>query len=116
VVSTENLAGWHNIVALVAGWQPFSLVNVSHQSGALGNPLALHRGESFPWESWEHMRVFAYRGLGELFSAHQLDVETIVGAGYFPLPARVGRWDPRHAAFITVKARKLAGGRLAESA
>jgi SAM-dependent methyltransferase len=106
VVSTENLASWHNIASLLAGWQPFSLVNVSHQHGSIGNPLAAHRGERFPWKSWEHVRVFAYRGLADLFSVHGLGVEAMVGAGYFPLPARVGRWDPRHAAFITTRVRK----------
>jgi len=106
VVSTENLASWHNIASLLAGWQPFSLANVSHEHGSIGNPLAAHRGESFPWKSWEHVRVFAYRGLTDLFSAHGFVVEAIIGSGYFPLPARVGRWDPRHAAFITVRVRK----------
>src|SRR5262245_46505065 len=28
-VSTENLASWHNVAALVLGWQPFSLGNVT---------------------------------------------------------------------------------------
>jgi SAM-dependent methyltransferase len=106
VVSTENLASWHNIASLVLGWQPFSLTNVSHSSGGIGNPLALHRGRGFEWKSWEHVRVFAYRGLAELFSVHGFSVESITGAGYFPFPARVGRADPRHAAFISVKARK----------
>jgi SAM-dependent methyltransferase len=106
VVSTENLASWHNIASLVLGWQPFSLTNVSHSSGGIGNPLALHRGQAFEWKSWEHVRVFAYRGLADLFAAHGFRVEASEGAGYFPLPARVGRWEPRHAAFITVRARK----------
>jgi SAM-dependent methyltransferase len=106
VVSTENLASWHNIVSLLFGWQPFSLTNVSHQSGSIGNPLALHREEAFAWKSWEHVRAFAYRGLSELFTAHGFVVESIAGAGYFPLPARVGRSAPRHAAFIILKARR----------
>jgi SAM-dependent methyltransferase len=106
VVSTENLASWHNIASLLLGWQPFSLTNVSHKSGAIGNPLALHRGEAFEWKSWEHVRVFAYRGLSELFAAHGFVVESIAGAGYFPFPARLGRSAPRHAAFITLKARR----------
>jgi SAM-dependent methyltransferase len=106
VISTENLASWHNIGSLLFGWQPFSLANVSHASGSIGNPLALHPGEPFEWRTWAHVRVFAYRGLSELFSVHGFSVEAIRGAGYFPLPARVGRADPRHAAFITVKARK----------
>ena len=29
VVSTEHLASWHNIFALLLGWQPFSLTNIS---------------------------------------------------------------------------------------
>jgi 2-polyprenyl-3-methyl-5-hydroxy-6-metoxy-1,4-benzoquinol methylase len=106
VISTENLASWHNIASLIFGWQPFSLTNVSHQSGAIGNPFAIHRSTSFEWKSWEHVRVFAYRGLSELFSSHGFEVDSIEGAGYFPLPARVGRSDPRHAAFITVRACK----------
>jgi methionine biosynthesis protein MetW len=104
VVSTENLSSWHNIGALILGWQPFSLSNVSYRS--LGNPLSLHRGETWPWPSWQHVRVFAYRGLRELFAAHSFDVETVLGAGYFPLSAGYGRRDPRHAMFLTVKARR----------
>jgi hypothetical protein len=90
VVSTENLASWHNIASLLFGWQPFSLTNVSHQSGGIGNPLALHRGEAFEWKSWEHLRVFAYRGLAELFAAHGFIVESIAGAGYFHFPPESG--------------------------
>lgn len=105
VTSTENLASWHNIVALMAGWQPFSLTNVTKHFAGLGNPLALHRGTEHEFKSWEHMRVFAYRGLLELHEAHGLAVERVLAAGYYPLPSRIARWDPRHAAFLTVRAR-----------
>ena len=107
VTSTENLASWHNVFALTLGWQPFSLSNVSATRLGLGNPAAVHRGEE--WETpvtWQHRRVFAYRGLVELFEAHGLAVEHVRGAGYYPLPRHVARVDPRHAAFLTVKARK----------
>jgi SAM-dependent methyltransferase len=108
VTSTENLASWHNIASLTLGWQPFSLSNVSTVLG-LGNPLAVHRGKTHPiGESWQHLRVFAYRGLRELFEATELRVEQVLGAGYYPLPGRVARYDPRHAAFLAVKARKSA--------
>jgi len=107
VTSTENLASWHNLVALLCGWQPFSLTNVSRVTSGLGNPLALYRGlpHTQP-ETWQHIRVFAYRALRELFEAHGLVVESILGAGYYPLPAAVGLRDPRHAAFITAIARR----------
>ena len=107
VCSTENLAGWHNIAALVLGWQPFSLTNVTAQTGGLGNPAALHRNRpDSNRHSWQHERVFAYRGLNELFSAHGFTIEAVAGAGYFPLPRHLARLDPRHAAFLTVKARR----------
>lgn len=105
VISTENLASWHNVTALLFGWQPFSLTNVSSGSAGLGNPIAVHRGEEIA-KAWEHLRVFAYRGLRELFEVHGLTVETMLGAGYYPFPARVGRRLPRHAAFLTVVATR----------
>jgi SAM-dependent methyltransferase len=106
VVSTENLASWHNVLALLLGWQPFSLSNVSGTRLGLGNPLAAQRGDAPALRSWEHVRVFAYRGLKELFEAHGFTVENVVGAGYYPLPAAFARLDPRHAAFLTVTARR----------
>jgi SAM-dependent methyltransferase len=105
IVSTENLASWHNIGPLFFGWQPFSLTNVSSRSGGLGNPIAVHRGATFA-KPWEHLRVFAYRALRELFELHGFTVEDVLGAGYYPLPAPVGRRLPRHAAFMTIVARK----------
>jgi SAM-dependent methyltransferase len=107
VTSTENLASWHNVAALVLGWQPFSLTNVSRERLGLGNPLAIHRAEDgLELESWQHLRVFAHRGVRELFAAHGFDVERVVGAGYYPLPGRLANVDSLHAAFLTVKSRK----------
>ena len=107
VTSTENLASWHNVASLLLGWQPFSLTNVSRERLGLGNPLAIHRaGDGLELESWQHLRVFAHRGLRELFEAHGFDVERLLGAGYYPLPGRLAGVDSRHAAFLTVKSRK----------
>ena len=102
VVSTENLASWHNVAALALGWQPFSLGNVTSRRAGLGNPLAIHRGEDVGPGSWQHVKVFSYRGLRELFEAHGLTVRALTGAGYYPLPAVVGKVEPRHAAFLTI--------------
>ena len=106
VVSTENLASWHNIAALVLGWQPFSLSNVSAATLSMGNPIGIHRGESERrGSSWQHQRVFAHRGLVELYEAHGFVVESVLGAGYYPLPTYVATHDPRHGAFLALKAR-----------
>lgn len=107
IVSTENLASWHNVLALLFGWQPFSLTNVTSTRMGLGNPLAVHRHSDWEHgETWQHQRVFAYQGLREIFEAHAFEVEQILGAGYYPLPSRVARIDSRHAAFLTVKVRR----------
>jgi SAM-dependent methyltransferase len=105
VISTENLASWHNIASLLFGWQPFSLTNVTGRQLGIGNPLALHRGQEPIARSWQHQRVFAYRGLVELVEAHGFRVGSVLGAGYYPLPTGFTRMDPRHAAFLTVAAR-----------
>jgi SAM-dependent methyltransferase len=104
VISTENLASWHNVASLFLGWQPFSLANVSEAAQAVGNPLGVHRGE--PGKGRGHLRVFAYRGLQELFVLHGFTVSAILGAGYYPLPNMLARMDPRHAAFITICAQR----------
>ena len=107
ITSTENLASWHNIAALAFGWQPFSLTNVSSTRLEIGNPLAIHRGENADRRTWQHVRVFAYRGFREAFEAHDFSVETIVGTGYYPLPHQLGRIDKRHAAFLTIAATRV---------
>jgi methionine biosynthesis protein MetW len=111
IVSTENMASWHNIVALLFGWQPFSAVNFSTRAYPVGNPLALHAGANdraaiVTHDGMTHRRIFAYRGLKEVIAAHGFEIVNIFGSGYHPLPAAIGRFDPRHAHFLTVAARK----------
>ncbi|MCK5760830.1 MAG: class I SAM-dependent methyltransferase [Candidatus Delongbacteria bacterium] len=108
VVSTENLASWHNIGATILGYMPFSLVNVSNKTASVGNPLAPHNNEEF-WESdtWQHVRVFTTKGLKHLFELFGFKVENIYGAGYYPLGNFFSKLDPWHSAFITFKIKKI---------
>jgi SAM-dependent methyltransferase len=110
VICTENLSSWHNIASLVFGWQPFSLTNVCEKRFQIGNPLTIHYdvAPSNP-QSWQHNRVFAHRGLKELFTLHGFVIERIEGSGYYPLPNVMSELDPRHAAFLTLKVRKAVG-------
>lgn len=106
IICTENLSSWHNIFALLFGYQPFSLTNISPNYFGLGNPLAPHYKEKMPNpDSWQHIRVFAYRGLIEHIEEVGFKVEKIVGAGYYPFNF-LSNIDPRHSAFLTIKARK----------
>lgn len=106
VVSTENGSSWHNVFAATMGWQIFSLTNVSALKAGLGNPFAIQRGGTPYTGTWTHKTVFNYRGLIEMFEAHGFRSVEVAGAGYFPLPAFLGRLDRRHSAFITALARK----------
>ena len=112
VVSTNNLASWHNIVSLVMGWQPFP----SHVSDSVfvGNPLNFAPGPtgmgSVPGQT--HQRVFTGRALAELGRHHGLEPDLEAAAGYYPLPPRAARvaarWDPRHGAFLVHRFRPSA--------
>lgn len=107
VVSTENMASWHNIAALVVGFQPFSSSNYSNRRYPLGNPLGLHAGENATIvDGMLHRRIFTTRALRELLVAHGFAVIDVRGSGYHPLPPRLGRLNPGHAHFITIAARK----------
>lgn len=112
VISTENLSSWHNIFALILGWQPFSMSNISCARLGIGNPLALLREENKFIRSklLQHSRVLSYLGLQEIFEVHRFKVEKVLGAGYYPLPHNLSKimckLDIRHSAFLAIKIRK----------
>ena len=110
ILSTENLASWHNIFALLLGWQPFSLTNISESSMGIGNPLALHRGETGIPKTFQHLKAFTPRSLAELLKNQGFTIEHSYGIGYFPFKGKtariLSRLDPGHGALITIKARK----------
>lgn len=107
VLSTENGSSWHNIFAAIMGWQIFSLTNLSGKKLGIGNPLAVHRGQSDHLKSWTHKVIFNYRGLLEFCEAHGFVVEKVIGSGYYPLFSALGKWDPRHAHFLAIRIRKV---------
>lgn len=109
VVSTENGSSWHNIFASILGWQTFTSSCCSIKAEGLGNPLAMHRGQSSTHKTIHdrHKVILNYRGFIELFEVHGFKIEVIKGAGYHPLHPKLGTIDKRHAHFLTLKARKL---------
>jgi len=104
VISTNNLASWHNILALILGAQPFP-ADVSSNS-ALGKLFGLFPGDAGSYSSWTHLRIFSPRALREMLEYHGFAVERIRGIGYYPLPTtlaqRIADRAPRHAAYLTV--------------
>lgn len=111
VVSTNNLASWHNVGALVAGFQP-SPCHVSDEV-VVGNPTNFADGDAAPIPGQTHLRIFTGQAMAALAAHHGLEAELQLAAGYYPLPPRVARRfaraDPRHGAFLVHQYRVARG-------
>lgn len=112
VISTENPASWHNIFALLMGWQMFTSTNISTKKRVIGNPLSIHSAAEFTFKdeaanlAWEHNKILTPRALAELVSLHGFTVLDKKGAGYHPLPPKLGEIDTNHSHFYVIAARK----------
>lgn len=104
VLSTNNLASWHNVVSLALGFQP--LPNHVSDEVHVGNPLDPRRGLAHADAGQTHLRVFTTRALIELAAHHGLVLREELATGYYPLPPRLARRavrvDRRHAAFMVL--------------
>ena len=113
IIATENLASWHNIVALALGYQPFT-DNVS-EILRIGNPFMRNYMKK-PHFDMLHVKVFTLFSLVEFLQVHGLFVNEIRTDGYPLAPASLARLlsrvDPRHARYLIVKARKDGSKRL----
>jgi len=104
VISTENLASWDNILALVLGYTPFSM-EFDNGLWKIGNPLSPHNREIIDLNIPPHVRIFSFKGLVELMEFIGFKIEKIVGSGH--ILGKIGEiLDKRHCRFITIKARK----------
>lgn len=97
IISTPNLASWHNIFYLALGRQP----RTSEVSD-----------EMYPWvEAPGHRRVFTATELIKFLRFHKFEVERVVGSSYHPLPSSLAKiackLDWKHSSVITVKVRKI---------
>lgn len=109
LISTENLSSWHNVFALICGFQPFSMTNYSGK-GSIGNPFALWKdiqSDVSNYISWQHNRLFSYYGLKDLFQKHGFTVQRMKTAGYYPLWGVLANIDPIHGHWIVIKAKKM---------
>ena len=96
IISTPNLASWHNALYLLLGKQP---------------ETATVSDELYSWkERPGHRRVFTATELIRLLEFHGFIVEEVVGTSYYPLVGKLASWlakkDWRHAGNVTVKVRK----------
>ncbi|MDO8610809.1 MAG: class I SAM-dependent methyltransferase, partial [bacterium] len=87
ILSTENLASWHNVFSLFCGFQPFSMSNFSIK-GNIGNPFSLWKTKKLNEDrhSWLHKRLFSYYGLIDLLKKHGFNIVDVKTIGYYPFP------------------------------
>ncbi len=119
VISTENLASWHNIFALILGHQDFShhLISKSH----VGNPLSLHyKQRTVAWSAadnsgvddtaYPHVKILTFLSLRKVFKEYGFKLKKGLGSGYYPFPGIIGKIlssiDPVHSHFIVIKITK----------
>lgn len=119
IISTENLASWHNIFALILGFQDFShhIIKKLHVS----NPLSPHYGEkTVTWSSTDnsgiddttfpHLKILTFKSLRKVFEVYGFKFIAGKGSGYYPLFGIIGLIasiiDPYHSHFITIKMMK----------
>lgn len=97
IISTPNLAAWHNILYLILGKQPETAI-VSEE---------MHPENEKPG----HRRIFTATELVRFLEFHKFIVEGVIGSTYHPLPTKLARiacrLDRRHSSTITVKVRRL---------
>lgn len=119
VISTENLSSWHNIFALVLGFQDFSHTIIKKKH--VGNPMSIHYGEkTATWgaeansgvdeSAYPHIKIMTYRSLIAVFKEFGFKFDQGKGSGYYPLfgflSLFASKVDPYHSHFITVKMSK----------
>lgn len=108
VLSTNNLSSWHNVVALLFGWQPLPC-HVSEEAPNAGNPLALEGAGTYGEGIHRHLRIFTGRALIDLATHHGLALDRAAGSGYYPLGARasrvMARLDRTHSVYLVHRYR-----------
>jgi methionine biosynthesis protein MetW len=112
ILSTNNLASWHNVFSLALGMQPMPM-HASNEA-LVGNLFDPRRGEQHPFEGDAHLRTFSYRGLRELCLYHGLEILDLKTTGYYPLPLGLARlvckMDKIHGVYLIAKLRPRHNG------
>ena len=95
IISTPNLASWHNIIYLLLGRQP---------------EVACISDELEGFEQSAHKRLFTFPGLISALKLHRFRIERVVGAAYHPFPMPLAKIacvvDTYHSSVINIRVRK----------
>ena len=103
IISTNNASSWHNIFAIILGWMPFDLTNITVHLG-LGNPLAQHKNKiNSKMKGMCHKRLYTIRYLTDFLKVKKFHNIKSYRMGYLPFPSFLGQIDKIHSQFVIVK-------------
>lgn len=86
IISTDNLAAYHNIVALVLGYQPYTGPYISKVYPIGHRPNAKYYKDASYHQMNPHLNVMTAKALRQLLMAYGFDFKKLLGAGLYPIP------------------------------
>lgn len=106
IISTENLAGYHNVIALMMGNQPYTGPYLSRVFSVGHRPCSkFYNGKH---RAFPHLNVMTTKALRQLLSKYGFKVEKTSGAGFYPFPPFLAKLfaklDKYHASYCVVVA------------
>lgn len=87
IVSTENLAAWHNILALLVGNQPYTGPYLSKIYPIGHHPTGNYYQQLLPMDP--HLNVMTLKSLIQLLKNYGFKVIAYQGVGFYPVPRPV---------------------------
>lgn len=113
IVTTENLASWNNVFALIWGIQPFTGPYLDKTNPIGWHPLNKFKHNKKPngnkrLNTYPHVNVMTTKALVDILNRNEFKVTNVYGMGYYPLPVFLGnllsKIDPYHSAYCAVVA------------
>lgn len=114
LISTENLASWHNIFSLILGYQPPTGPHISSYHPVFFSPLkGEHERRSQIKKGWfirGHINVLTRDAFGKIFDAYGFRIDEERLSGFYPFPSPLSdilcKIDKGHVLTILAKMRK----------
>jgi len=110
IISTENLASWHNIFALIVGNQPYTGPYLSKIHSVGHRPGGKYYKSKVANSMGPHINVMTSKALGQLLDRHGFKDVKKTGVGFYPVPNPVSRimakLDKYHASYVVSCASK----------
>lgn len=110
ILSTENLAAYHNIFALILGNQPYTGPYLSRKYVIGHRPNAYFYESGMTKTMFPHLNVMTAKSLEQLLVKHGFRLIRSKGVGFYPLPPLLWTFfntiDKYHSSYIVTLAQK----------